>query len=349
MSKKETRYIVVLLAVTILFSAFSISAFAVTGSTSSSTSSAASTTSKVVSSQASTISQTGGSSKVGRETDSNQVLVTFNLAGGTGLHSSASVTKGTTVSEFKIPTRKGYTFAGWAINGSEVPGSLQITEPKTLTAEWTKAASASSSKPDSVDTNEQQVEAAASEADQATSDPGTLSSQDWNAVLNTSSNASSTVSSAVSSQVSSAAQAGGGFSTLFLVGVILVVLGVAGVGAFIYLQFIRGKGGKGGPHGPDSPDKATDDTIVFTDISSYSDGKKHNSELYGAVRQPVPNGQTKKAAENHPQRPAHSTAPVRRQAEEPTQYLERSEAKAVPSNKSDFDWEKFFNEESRND
>ncbi len=268
------------------------------------------------------------------------------------------------MSEFIIPTRKGYTFAGWEINGSEVPGSLQITEPETLTAEWTKNAStsssrtnsadtnqrASSSKTDSVDTNQQQVEAAASEADQATNDPGTLSSQDWNAVLNTSSgSASSAVSSAVSSQVSSAASGAGGFSTLFLVGVILVVVGVAGVGTFIYLQFIRGKGGKGGkggPHGPSGPDKATDDTIVFTDINSYSDGKKHNSELFGAVRQPVSNGPTKKAAA-HPEQPAQPTASVKRQAEEPTQYLERSEAKAVPGNKSDFDWEKFFNEESR--
>lgn len=300
--------------------------------------------------------QTGGNTDVTRE---SAVQVTFNLNGGTGMKLGCPTEKGTLVSRFKTPTRKGYKFSGWEINGSQVSGSTPITQSETLTAMWTKDESSSfssSKKPDSVDTKQKEIEAAASEAEAATSDPGTLSSEDWNSLLNSSGSDSSAVSSAVSSQVSSAAETTGGFSTLFLAGVILVVLGIAGVGTFIYLQFIRGKGGKGGkggPHGPGGPGGgATDDTIVFTDVSSYSDGKKHNSELFGAVRQPVPDGSTQSSAKSKASAAQHSAPPVayaRTPAAKrtPPQFLEKAQAKPLETGKSDFDWEKFFNEEGR--
>ena len=129
-----------------------------------------------------------------------------------------------------------------------------------------------------------------------------------------------------------------------------------GIRDIIYLQFIRGKGGKGGKGGPSGPggsDGATDDTIVFTDISSYSDGKKHNSELFGAVRQPVPDGRPQQStarpdapAAQHSARPAASArTPATKQAQ--SQFSEKAQAKPLETGKSDFDWEKFFNEEGR--
>ena len=320
MSKKAIRYIVALLAVTVCFSSLSFTAFAEgTGGTSS--------------------QMNSSSEPVQHETDGGKVLVTFDLNGGTGMNTSAKVSKDTKVSEFKTPTRKGYKFAGWKINGSEAPGSLTIATPTNLTAEWTKRVV--SSRADSADTKQREIEAAASAAEQAKSDPGMLSSEDWGALLNSSAGVSSAVSSA-SSQTSSAAASTGGFSTLFLVGVILVVIGAAGIGTFIYLQFIRGKGGKGGPRGPGGSGMVTDDTIVFTDISSYSDGKKHSGELFGAVRQQVPGEKTGGAAQ--PLRQAQR--PVRSEAAPRPYPSEKAQAKPVSSEKSDFDWEKFFNEDS---
>lgn len=264
--------------------------------------------------------QTGGEAgSVGRESDDGKILVTFNLNGGKGMHTSAKVSKGTTVSEFKTPTRKGYRFAGWLLDGSQVSGSKTLNSPVTLTAAWTKEVSSEA------------AVSVASVSEPPQSDDGTLSSQDWGTLL--AGESSGSVSSAVSSAaVSSEAQQAGGVSSMFLAGVLLVALGAAGVGTFVYLQFIRGRGGKGGPRGPGGSGGATDDTIVFTDVSSYSDGKKHNSELSGAVRQPVPPEKPDTRAAENPAAP-HGT--------------EMAQAKPVQGSDSNFDWEKFFNEEER--
>lgn len=345
MSRKAVKYIVVFLTGVVCFSSLAFTAFAKGASGSSS---------RVSSSSSETGSKTSGSGQTGpvqRESESSTVTVVFNLNGGSGMRTSATVTKGTTVSEFKTPTRKGYQFAGWMVNGTEVSGSMPIRDGTTLTAEWTKEA-APSSKPDSVDTKQQQIEAAASAAEQAVSDPDTLSSQDWSSLLNSSGSGSSVVSSA-SSQTSSAVVSAGGFSTLFLVGVILVVIGVAGVGTFIYLQFIRGKGGKGGkgggPNGSGGSGGATDDTIVFTDVSSYSDGRKHDSSsLLGSARQNGPGGNADDMSETKAipaQGRAREENPVPKRKPAQPHYTEKAQAKPAAGGKSDFDWEKFFNED----
>lgn len=394
MSQKAKKYIVITLAAALCISVFSITAFAQqnqqvtretaagtttannTHSSSSSPSSSSSNPSSSLSTPSKPVapsspSNTGGTGGTGgtvtREPTNSNVTVVFSLNGGSGMRTSASVTKGTTVSEFKTPYRQGYQFAGWAVNGTQVSGSMPINGDTVLTALWQKAAGASSQTNNSVDTRQQQIDQAASEANQAISDPDTLSSQNWGALLSSSNDSSA--SSEESSQVSSAAAAStGGFSNLLAIGIALIVLGLAGVGTFIYLQFIRKSGGgKGGPGGSGGSGKGSkDDTMVFTDISSYSDGKKHNddSSVIRSVRQPNPapkpspvsddtqtvpvRTQAKPKPKTAPQVPAqHSTIPPeeRRAQSAQNRYLKKAQAKPVDSEKSDFDWEQFFNED----
>lgn len=387
MSNKAKKYIVITLVLAFCISAFTFTAFAEESQqiTKETTSGTASTSTPNTGNSSSSSSSSGGTSApskqgtgssssdgtgggVTHESQSSTVTVVFNLSGGSGMRSSASVTKGTTVSEFKTPYKKGYKFVAWMVNGTEVSGSMPINSDTTLTAEWEKASDAASSQAaNSVDTKQKEIEEAANQANQAASEPDTLSSEDWNSLLNSS--GSSDVSSAVSSsQASSAAPAStGGFSTLLAIGIALIVLGVAGVGIFIYLQFIHNKGGKGGHGGSGGPGKhsSKDDTIVFTDVSSYSDGKKHDdSQVIRSVRQPNPapkkspvSDDTKPvpvpaAARPKPQTAAPAPAPKstmapeeRRAQSEQNRYLKKAQAKPVDSDKSDFDWEKFFNEE----
>jgi uncharacterized repeat protein (TIGR02543 family) len=372
MSRKAIRYIVTILAVTVCFSAFSLAAFAETSETepasgTSQTQAAGETgesgeaaeaeqsTSQVqpnsgdsgsaASSQPESDRNEGGTSggsiTVERESDDGKILITFDLNGGKGMNTSAKVSKGTTVSEFKTPTRKGYHFAGWMLDGNQVSGSQVLNEPATLTAAWTREASSDTV---SVDTHQSQIEAAASAAEQAANDEGTLSSEDWSSLLGASSSAdaSSAVSSAAAAS-SEAQQAGGAFSSLFLAGVILVVLGAAGIGTFIYLQFIRGGGGKGGPRDGGGSGGAPGDTIVFTDISSFSNGKKRNAELYGAVRQPVPEQKAAPAEQTSTNAGPAESAPKRdRAAEKPL-------TEPTDGANSSFDWERFFNEDGHNE
>lgn len=330
MRKKAIRYIVANLAVAVCFSAFALTAFAEqdSGGTNEEGASFSSSAASSQPGDPSPAPEGGSSVAVGHESDDDKILVTFNLNGGSGMHTSAKVSKGTTVSEFKQPTRKGYEFAGWLLDGNQVSGSKALSGPVTLTAAWTRTASSDAA---SVDTRQSEIEAAASAAEENGSDGGTLSSEDWNALLGASSGAAlAAVSSA--SPASSEAQRAGGFSSLFLAGVILVVLGTAGVGTFIYLQFIRGRHG---PRGRGGSDGATDDTIVFTDVSSCSGGKKRSGELYGAVRQTVP---------GQPETPAEQAGDKK---SPPTAVPEKARATPAEDAKSDFDWEKFFNEDGR--
>lgn len=368
MSKKARKYIVITLAAVFCISAFSITAFAQAassvgaGSKPSSSSPNSSSSASSSSKPAPSSSGRPTSSGVTREPTSSDVTVVFNLNGGYGMRTSASVTKGTTVSEFKTPSKTGYQFVAWMMNGTEVSGSMPINEDTVLTAEWAKNAGTTSSQDteNSVDTKQNQIEQAANEANQAVSDPDALSSQNWGALL--SSSGDSGVSSAESSSQASsaAASSSGGFSTLLAIGIALIVLGLAGVGTFIYLQFIRksggGKGGKGGPGGSGKSSK--DDTMVFTDVSSYSDGKKHDdgSNVIRSVRQqnpapkssPVSDDTRPVSVKPQAQVPAQrSTMPPeeRRAQTEQNRYLKKAQAKPLESEKSDFDWEKFFNEE----
>lgn len=336
MSNQISRHLAALCAVVIFASAAVFPVFAENSAASTSSAVSSSAPSKNVTPEKppSQTSATG----VGHESVSSNVTVVFNLNGGSGMKTSTSVTKGSTVSQFKTPVRKGYTFAGWSMNGTEVSSSMAIENDITLKAEWDKVVSSEPSRRQvaSTDTHQAAIDQAAANAkDAAGSDPGALSSQDWSALL-ASSQEPGSVSSLSSSASSEIPTDSGGISVLLIVGIVLIVLGVSGVGVFIYLQFIRKSGGKGGPGGSGG---VSDDTAVFTDISSYSDGKRHDGAetlkqaAVEASRVPsVPKQQQPKNSQ-----PTHFSQPS--EAVHP-----KAQAQPVSGEQSDFDWEKFFNE-----
>ncbi len=371
MNHKARKIIAALAAVVISISAFTLSAFGeeatqkppAGGSSSSSSSS---------SSSATTTTTTAG--KVGRESNSGTITVVFNLDGGYGVSSSKSVDNGSTVGEFIHPQKKGYVFNGWMINGTEVSNSMPLYSDTTLTAEWVKAADASSTgkSSETVSTNQKAVEQAARDAQDAGSDPGTLSSEDWGALLN-SSNPDSSEASEVSSAVSSQAPQAGGTSTLFIVGIVLAVLGLIGIGIFIYLQFIHKPGGPNRPNGTGGT--GDDDTTVFTNVNSYSDGRPHTAdtdELHKAQAgqldeedpvdektqvvqlpdspAPDPEDQTQVVQlpdSTAPAPEAQPQPPKQEPKHQAPRHLAKAQAKPVQSENSDFDWEQFFNEEDK--
>lgn len=262
-----------------------------------------------------------------------------------------TVDVGTPVSALPVPSRKGYKFAGWSSGGRALSSSEALNSNAVLTASWTEIAVSSappasrpvqsSQKP--VDTHESEVEALASEAGEATSDPDALGSQDWSELL--SSAPDSSAASAPESDVSSAAEetTSGGFSWLFAVGVALIVLALGGIGLFVYLQFFSGPRGGGKGPGPGGRGKKDDDTMVFTDVSSFSGSTEHagsgkNPDLDDTIPigpRPVP--PAKKSALPQP-----APAPDEDPGDAPSGI---SEAKPVNGEKSSFDWEKFFNED----
>lgn len=226
----------------------------------------------------------GESSAESGEAQNKTATVTFDLNGGTGVPKNPDhVPIGTSISEMVRPTRKGYRFLGWISNsGDEV-----IRKDTVLTAQWEKIAPASSAVSrltlssagnPPIDTHESEIEQAASEAEQAASDPDALSSQDWSTVLSPSSEQESSLMQAggtVSLPASSVpAVQNGGPSTLLFVGILLLIAGLGGIGAFVYLQFFRGRRGQNAPKGPSGGEGKGDETAGFTDISSYSDGRR---------------------------------------------------------------------------
>lgn len=273
---------------------------------------------------------------------SDLITVRFNLNGGAGMKTSTQKEKGIAVSQLGTPTRTGYRFIGWSEGGVILSASKILDQDTTLTANWKKEASSEESAA-SVDTRQNEVNAAASAAKAAISDPDVLSSEDWGAILSTSSAQSGASSAASSGAVSSAADSSGGFSKLLLAGIALIVLGAAGVVVFIYLQFIR-KPPRGGPrNGSGGGHRTTDDTMTFTDISSYSNGKKPDDAsavLYPQTppRTPPAGGRPASARQAAPDRQAASDR-EKREAR-----LQASRANAA-AGESDFDWRKFFNSE----
>jgi hypothetical protein len=218
-----------------------------------------------------------------------QIMLSFNLDGGSGLQNSY-VDKGTKIYELKKPVRKGYKFAGWIVNGKKVSGSYQMNTDTFLTATWEKEDVSSEA--------ESEVESGIA----AEVSSGTESSEIAAAV----SEASSETSSAVSSQAPSSTR----FSILFYIGILLVVIGAGGLVFLIVRQF-RNKGGKGGPKSSGGHRNEG-----FTDISSYSDGRK----IYKHI------------------------APSE---EEPTQPVRSATKPAYATGRSgNFDWQKFFDEEN---
>jgi uncharacterized membrane protein len=230
---------------------------------------------------------------VEHETDSGvaQITLSFDLDGGSGLHNS-KVNKGTMIYELKTPVRDGYKFAGWVVDGEKVSSSYQMDTDTFLTATWVKE-EAVSSKAES----ETEPESSAEESSEIAA-----------AVTSEVSSAASESSSAVAEQTA----AGTRFSTIFYIGILLVVLGISGLVLLIVRQ-IHNKDDKGGKGGPKSSGGYRNDG--FTDISSYSDGRKNYKRITPSeeeYRQPV------------------------RVAAQP----------AYAAGSGNFDWEKFFNEKN---
>jgi hypothetical protein len=220
----------------------------------------------------------------------------------------------------------------------------------------------------SYDTNANQIEAAASQAAAAKSDPGVLSSENWSELLSSGEQTQSQITAAGVSAVSSTApKAGvGGVSMILLLGVVLIVLALCGIGLFVYLQFFSNRGGPNGRGGQGTPKSNSknsgsdnEDTITFTDISSDSDGKVHRGDYVpDKVKSPSKPSATKnppsnavnspslkpQAARKAPLTDKDTTAPIP-QLNQGTNPPLRAQATPV-SKESDFDWEKFFNDQN---
>lgn len=392
MAKKAKKYITVLLTVLASAAMVTQTAFAAVNQTPSDTASSSAVSSALPSVGSSSTASSSSGVPSGSQASSNDgngnvtppssnqgtdVSVTMDFNGGTGGATRLSVPRGTAVGDLATPTKKGSTFAGWTAGGNPVSASLKLTVDITLTAQWSAVAPSSSASQQapssspavSVDTHQSEVDAAASQADATISEPDTLSSQDWNDVFSSGSSSSSAAAGAVqNSQTSSGAaqSSGGGFSTLLAVGIGLIVLALAGIGLFIYLQFFRGRnssrhGGPGAGPGPDSDTRATDNTVEFTDISSFSgkperahapnphDEFDHKPAHSRTVPETRPTRSDLDDTRVMPPRISNAPAPVHTPAQTPEaaahHTTERAQAKPVSDAKSEFDWEKFFNED----
>ena len=67
----------------------------------------------------------------------NVVTVTYDLDGGFGI-ALETITKNTQVSIPEIPTKQGYKFLKWTLNGKEFSFDTKIDKDITLKAEWSK-------------------------------------------------------------------------------------------------------------------------------------------------------------------------------------------------------------------
>lgn len=261
-----------------------------------------------------------------------------------------------------------------------MPESTPSKESSAQTSSRRSSSSraASSRVTSNVDTQQSRINERASQAEAAVSDPGALSSQDWSELLSSSSQPSSGAAGAVSdasSSASSTASQGGGVSALLIGGIILIILGVAGIGYFVYAQFFAGRRRR--------MDSLYDDELPV-DISSYSTGNTEpipqefedissNSTPLEHVR-PAGTVQVKKPGAAAKKSPAGAKTPEGQQSKPsakpavkpepsdrdatmpiPQPPVQRAEpaaplangapkAQATPVQKSDFDWEKFFND-----
>lgn len=243
MGRKAKRYIVVFLAAVICFCGFAFTALADTTQNFQYGKIQRTFTGTTDSGYGADANGNGA----GYETDTAQIMLSFDLKGGSGL-SNNNVDKGTKVSELKVPVRKGYDFAGWIVNGKKVPDSYTMNTDTFLTATWEKAESSSSEEDSS----------------------GTVTSSESEDALVNSSASSAPVSSAAAS--SQAASSDGHYSYLFYLGIALVALGLGGIVMLICRQIHSHHGGKGGPR---TSSGGRQNNMEFTDISSSSDGKKH--------------------------------------------------------------------------
>lgn len=359
MSRKAKKYIVILLTALLSAAAFTITAFAqaeilpdssaVSHSAASEQASSASEISSAPSAASGESSAPAGSESAPADSGNGgvdvpgsgaDITVKLNYNDGQGIRTLV-VQSGTTVGALPVPARKGYRFVCWTAAGTEVASSMELYSDMTLTARWEAAAQSSSSRPSSsssytsVDTRQNEVNQAASQAQQVISDPGVLSSEDWNSILSTGSQAQAAGTQSSSQASSSQASGGKGSSSWLLpVGIALIALAACGVGAFVYLQFFSGDGhekpdprGGGGDGG--------DATMEFTDISSFSDG----SSVYHSPDAP------ETAGNGDDTRPIRTPDAQSLDSRDDGRGTPRAEAKAVESGKKDFDWDKFFNDD----
>ena len=298
--------------------------------------------------------------------------------------SSVSVSEGTPTQPGNTSQAEGSSQAGESSqSGESQSGESSRAENSSGKSSSEKPRTSSSKQPvvnNNVNTHKNEVEARASQAAQTISDPDVLSSQDWGELLSSGESAASeTVAAAgtVSSQTGSTPGIGG-VSWLLVLGVVLIVLAFCGIGLFIYLQFFfKGHPGGGLKFAPAAGPAETDEPMTFEDISSDSSGVQHRGDSVSddtqtftdihsssapAVKAPSA-VKTKPAVKAPPVlRPQPALKPMTSDkdvtAPLPEQILSRSaedssssdraalpKSQAQPVKESNFDWEKFFNEE----
>ena len=303
----------------------------------------------------------------------DSVQVTFNFNGGEGSSETIYPPYGTKVGDLATPVKKGYKFAGWSSGGNNIMSSYKITSDITLTAQWEKTETessktkssgrSSSSSGKTVDTHQSEVDAAASDAQAAVSDPDVLSQDDLSGIFSSGSTSSQSSSGTAAGGLttSSGSTSQGGGSWLFPTGIALIVLAACGIGIFIYLQFFHNTKSTRGIMPDDMDD--TEDMDSFTDISSDSSGTQQRAPLGGEDETVAP--EPAPAPDAKPETPkiaGHETAPLPdggaapsadAPAEKPDEAQrpdsknlnQKAQAKPVENAKSDFDWDKFFNDD----
>lgn len=264
------------------------------------------------------------------------------------------------------------------------PGQSSQAESAVSNPESSRATAVSSKEPvvnHYVDTHTNEVEKRASQAAQTVSDPDVLSSQDWGELLS-SGDSSSSETVAAAGTVSSEAEPTsgiGGVSWLLILGVVLIVLALCGIGLFIYLQFFFQGRRQNLKFAPAGGVQEVDEPETFEDISSYSDETQHQTDAVSddtqsftdiqssssetAAAEPTPAAKSRTIAKHRPAaKPQPEKRPVNPDQEEtapiPQDLLNRSnpsvsssdpdslpKSQAQPVQDSNFDWEKFFNEE----
>ena len=67
--------------------------------------------------------------------DPNKVVITYNINGGKETLTSSTIEKGGTI-VLPTPTREGYKFAGWYVDGKEVDEYTRFDSNTTIVAKW---------------------------------------------------------------------------------------------------------------------------------------------------------------------------------------------------------------------
>lgn len=204
------------------------------------------------------------------------------------------------------------------------------------------------------------------------------------ATSDTSEASSATASSGTVSSEGQKASSGG-VTWMLILGILFILLALAGIGYFVYAQFFAGRGGpkNGGPNGTGGFNGDEDETD-FVDISSSSDGLQHREGYLPPEKNDVQQPGTQSAALNDhtveipslndetpieeivsaasdasrqpPLRNPHATYtdphPVPQNsvalgsAARPVDVSLSPKAQATPVEHKNFDWDKFFEENS---